>query len=169
MFIGKKSCIHRTVSTHICSQPYIHKSMSLNSPVHGPIDIVAIHAHIFLLGMQISGDTHILTKVCDCTRESPVGERMHWSRSEHKPERRTIPVRALKIHMVPWRDIPNAEPSTCTIHLLCTQLGPKFCVHTHTSLGAQSHIHTEAGLVPWCWGPEALERLGDFLEEGPWF
>lgn len=52
---------------------------------------VNIHAHISPLGTQIPGDTLILTKVCDCTLECSVGEQTQGSRSEHKPDGRTIP------------------------------------------------------------------------------
>lgn len=63
MFTHKKSYVHRTESTYICSQ-LLHtcKSISMNSPAHGPVDMVDIHAHISPSGMQIPGNTPILAK-----------------------------------------------------------------------------------------------------------
>lgn len=64
-------------------------------------------------------------------------------------------------------DISLECSANCVHSLLCTYLAPKSCTHTQPWVPAVPHVHIV--LVPWCWGPGALERPEDCWEEGPSF
>lgn len=50
--------------------------------------------------------------------------------------------------------------------ILCVHMCMHTRAHTHTEPGCpQARMHTQAVLVPWCWGPGALERPGDCQQE----
>ena len=169
--IQETLCNQRAATAPICSQLLdTHKPMSMKNPAHGPVDIVDIHARISPPGMQIP-------RKCISVQKWVIAPQSAlWVSGSSGPDLSITDGQSLKRghgNAHGFLDVSLECSANCVHSLLCTYLAPKSCTHTHTHTHTQPWVptvpHVHIVLVPWCWGPGALERPEDCREEGPWF